>query len=80
MRIILLSIIAILLCSCEAVVVPDEMPTVTTVVRYGVPYRYDNQITYYHYKNYYYYPYYRNNMWYYHRYNKPVKPRRVHRR
>lgn len=63
-----------LLGSCT-VAVDDAFPSTDVVVRYGIPYYYDGNLTYYRYNGWYYYPYRINDVMYYHRYQRPVPPR-----
>ena len=66
--------LAFLLSSC-AVTLDETLPSTEVVVRYGTPYYYDNNLTYYRYNGWYYYPYYRDRVLYYHRYERPIPPR-----
>ena len=66
--------LAFLLSSC-AVTLDETLPSTDVVIRYGTPYYYDNNLTYYHYNGWYYYPYYRDRILYYHRYQRPIPPR-----
>lgn len=73
-RLFLILCLALLFGSC-AVTLDETLPSTEVVIKYGTPYYYDNNLTYYHYNGWYYYPYYRDRVLYYHRYERPIPPR-----
>jgi hypothetical protein len=70
---------------CSSCIAPSYMETTVSdeeselVVRYGTPYYYGGTVAYYMYNGGYFYPYSYNNMQRFHRYSRPLPPRKSYR-